>query len=63
MFLFLKKYRDRRLREKITLAYLSNPIASDGRDYIKDIEHINYLFLYITDTNRLKKIFNKKTSN
>lgn len=63
MFSFIKKYRDRRLKEKITLSYLSNPITSDDRDYIKDIEHINYLFLHITDANKLKKIFNKKRNN
>lgn len=56
MFSFIKKYRNRRLREKITLAYLSNPVSSAKRDEESDFIHINLLCLNIKDPIQAHKI-------
>lgn len=50
MFKIFKKYRSQRLKKQITLAYLSNPIASKDRNWMSDLMHINMLAYNVLKT-------------
>lgn len=59
MFSFIKKYRNRRLKEKITLAYLSNPVISKDRDSVSDVLHIGLIYTYIVNPSEAEKIIDQ----
>ncbi len=60
MFSFIKKWRQQRLRKKITLLYLSNHLLSGDKSYEYATIYINTLCANIEDPKRVLKMFDKE---